>query len=355
MENVFLLHMALIRLPAEWEAQDAIQITFPHPESDWSAYWDAIIPCYREIVQAIARHQPLIIVCRDEQETKHFLKDIDWTNILFVEIPCNDTWARDHGAITVFQNGKPVIYDFVFNGWGLKFPADKDNLITRQLFDLKIFKAEKRIDPGLVLEGGGIESDGKGTLLTTAHCMLSPNRNPHLSKEAIEEALIGLFGLKRVLWLEHGHLEGDDTDSHIDTVARFCDEHTIAYVQCTDMNDTHYIDLKKMEDELQAFRQLNGKPYELIALPMADAIYAPDDERRLPATYANFLILNDVVLMPTYNVAQDKLAISQLQQAFPRKKVTGVPCRALLLQHGSLHCITMQYPKGSVDLSKWKN
>ncbi|HNM32041.1 MAG TPA: agmatine deiminase family protein, partial [Chitinophagales bacterium] len=148
---------------------------------------------------------------------------------------------------------------------------------------------------------------------------------------------------------EHGHLLGDDTDAHIDTVARFCDEQTIAYVQCTDMDEVHYKDLKIMEEELQSFRTANGLPYQLIPLPMADAIFAPDDNRRLPATYANFLILNDVVLLPTYQVEQDELAITQLQKAFPAKKVIGIDCKALLLQHGSLHCITMQYPKGAIN------
>ena len=347
--------MSQTRLPAEWETQDAIQITFPHPDSDWGTYWDAIVPCYREIVRVIAQYEKLIIVCRNTAEVKALLEKTDRSNILFVETPCNDTWARDHGAIIVEKNGKPLLYDFVFNGWGLKFAADKDNLITRNMFGKKIFKAKKRIDPGLVLEGGAIESDGKGTLMSTTHCMLSPNRNPHLSQADIEKILKKMFGLDRVLWLEHGHLEGDDTDSHIDTIARFCDEQTIAYVQCTDMNDTHYIDLKKMEDELKQFSRADGKPYHLIPLPMPDAIYAPDDKRRLPATYANFLIMNDMVLVPTYDVAQDKLALSQLQLAFANKKVVGVNCRALLLQHGSLHCITMQYPVGSINLKLFKN
>jgi agmatine deiminase len=347
--------MSKLRLPAEWEAQDAIQLTFPHRDSDWSAYWEDIIPCYREIVRVISGYQPILIVCNHENETRELLKGIDLSNVLLLEIPCNDTWARDHGAIIVEDDGKPLVYDFVFNGWGLKFASDKDNLINRQLVAKHIFNADKRIDPGLVLEGGGIESDGQGTLLTTTHCMLSPNRNPHLSKTEVEIKLKELFGLHRVLWLERGHLEGDDTDSHIDTIARFCDPNSIAYVHCTDENDSHYDDLKSMEAELKALKKADGSPYRLIPLPMPDAAYAPDDGRRLPATYANFLIMNDVVLVPTYEVAQDAFAIGQLQKAFPDRQVIGIDCRALLLQHGSLHCITMQYPKGSINLKLFKS
>lgn len=345
--------MNITRLPAEWEPQDAIQIAFPSRQSDWISYWDEVVPCYVNIIKVISSYQKLIIICDEENYLRNDLNEIDLSNITIIELPINDTWARDHAAITLEQDGSFLIYDFMFNGWGLKFAADKDNLITRQLWEKGIYGTSDLVIPDLVLEGGSIESDGKGTVLTTTNCMLSPNRNPHFNQEEIEEELIDLFGLKRVLWLENGHLQGDDTDSHIDTVARFCDENTIAYVQCLDKNEPHYNDLKKMEDELKAFKTLENKAYQLVALPMADAIFAPDDNRRLPATYANFLILNDVVLMPTYNVAQDKLAITQLQKAFPNKPVVGVDCKALLLQHGSLHCISMQYPKGSIDFNSF--
>lgn len=342
--------MNSLRLPAEWEPQDAIQLAFPGRNSDWIDYWDEVVPCYINIIKVISSYQKLIIVCDNESELRNYLSEIDFSNIHIFELPINDTWARDHAAITVQQENAFLIYDFMFNGWGLKFASDKDNQITGKLMQKGIYKAKDIIIPDLVLEGGSIESDGMGTLLTTTNCMLSPNRNPHYSKQQIEEKLIDLFGLKRVLWLENGHLLGDDTDAHIDTVARFCDERTIAYVQCTDVNEVHYNDLKKMEDELKATKTQDNQPYHLIHLPMADAIYAPDDNRRLPATYANFLILNDVVLMPTYDLPQDDLAISQLQKAFTERKVIGINCKALLLQHGSLHCITMQYPKGSINL-----
>lgn len=336
------------RLPAEWEPQDAIQIAFPSRSSDWIDYWDEVVPCYIGIIKVISAYQPLIIVCDNKTAVAELLKEVLNERIFLIEMPINDTWARDHGAITVETDNGYAIYDFMFNGWGLKFAADKDNLITGNLWKQGVFQASSLVIPDLVLEGGSIESDGKGTVLTTSNCLLSPNRNPHFSRAEIEQKIKDLFGLQRLLWLESGHLEGDDTDAHIDTVARFCDEHTIAYVQCTDEQEVHYESLRNMEAELQQFRTADKEPYRLIPLPMADAVYAQDDQRRLPATYANFLIMNEVVLMPTYGLPQDELAIAQLQQAYADRKVIGLDCRALLLQHGSLHCITMQYPKGSI-------
>lgn len=343
--------MLATRLPAEWENQDLIQIAFPSRNSDWKEYWNEIIPCYINIIKVISSYQPLLIVCDDTAEVKEHLESLNLKNLYIIELPINDTWARDHGAITVETTEGFVIEDFMFNGWGLKFAADKDNLITKQLFENKIYNSKKLLTADLVLEGGSIESDGKGTVLTTSNCLLSPNRNPHLSKEEIEQKLKTYFGLQRILWLDHGHLEGDDTDAHVDTLARLCDVHTIAYVQCTDIDELHYKSLKEMEVELEAFRTIENQPYHLVELPMCDAIFAPDDNRRLPATYANFLIMNDVVLMPTYDLRQDEEAIIALQKAFPTKKVVGVDCKALLLQHGSLHCISMQYPKGSINFA----
>jgi agmatine/peptidylarginine deiminase len=227
----------------------------------------------------------------------------------------------------------------------MKFAANMDNQLTRQLYENGIFGAKTGYKNCLsfVLEGGSIESDGKGTLLTTAECLLSANRN-NLSKQDVESKLKSYFNLKQVLWLHHGYLAGDDTDSHVDTLARLCNDHTIAYVKCSDPSDEHYVELMKMEDELKAFRMLDGRPYTLIPLPMADVVMDGDD--RLPATYANFLIINGAVLMPTYNVpAKDREAADQLQKAFPNRKIVQVDCSALIKQHGSLHCVTMQYSR----------
>lgn len=334
------------RLPAEWEPQSAVQFTFPHAETDWADILEEVLPCFIEAIEIISRYEKVLVVCRDQNEVRPHLKNAVQENLILVDISSNDTWARDHGGITVFEGGKPLILDFVFTGWGLKFPAFLDNLITGRLQDKGIFKVPVR-HGGLALEGGGIESDGQGTLLTTSECLLSPNRNPHLDQEATETKLKELFGLERVLWLHHGYLAGDDTDSHIDTLARFCSVDTIAYVQCKDTHDEHYEALQAMEKELQAFTTREGKPYQLIPLPMATACFA-EDGHRLPATYANFLIINQAVLVPTYQVPEDELALVQIKKAFPNHAVIGINCRALIEQHGSLHCITMQYPEGCI-------
>ncbi len=334
-------------LPAEWAPQSIVQLTFPHENTDWAEVLPEVLPCFIEIAETISRFQQVLIVCNNSSDVRAYLKHANQNNLLFCEAPTNDTWARDHGGITILQHrqGKSpeaLVLDFVFNGWGLKFPAYHDNLITSRLKSIGVLRTLTR-PGGLVLEGGGIESDGEGTLLTTSACLLSPNRNPHLSKKQIEKKLKQIFGLDRVLWLDHGYLAGDDTDSHIDTLARFCNPHTIAYVKCTDNNDEHFEALKLMEEQLKTFRMANGKPYNLVALPWPDACYAPDGHR-LPATYANFLIINGAVLIPTYRVSQDEEALHIFRHIFPDREVIGIDCRALILQHGSLHCLTMQYP-----------
>jgi agmatine deiminase len=332
------------RLPAEWEPQSAVQFTFPHEDTDWGPILDEVIPCFVACVEAVSRFQQVIVVCGRAEEVRSLFDESIQKNLILVECPSNDTWARDHGAITILEDGRPVLLDFVFNGWGLKFPANLDNGITRCMHRQGVFGATPIRHGGLVLEGGGIESDGQGTLLTTAECLLSPNRNPHLSKKELEQYLKNTFGLDRILWLHHGYLAGDDTDSHIDTLARFCDPSTIAYVQCLDPADEHFEALKFMEEELRSFRTVSGQPYRLVPLPLPDPILDPDDGRRLPATYANFLIVNGAVLAPVYGVAQDEEALQQLKVSFPSHEIVPIDCRPLIRQHGSLHCISMQYP-----------
>ena len=260
---------------------------------------------------------------------------------MLYEVITNDTWARDHGGITVFEDGRPVVCDFTFNGWGMKFAANFDNQITAQLFAQGVFEGYSYKNClKFVLEGGSIESDGKGTLLTTAECLLSDNRN-NLSREEVEIRLKQYFGVDQVLWLNHGYLAGDDTDSHVDTLARLCPNDVITYVQCDDEADEHYDELKKMKKELVDFRTLDGKPFHLIPLPMADAVFV--DGERLPATYANFLIMNKAVLVPVYDSPKDNMALQQLQKAFPDREVIGIDCNALIKQHGSLHCVITSY------------
>ena len=336
------------RFPAEWEHQAAVQITFPHEHSDWADYLDTVLPCFVHIAETIARFEPVVVVCYNAGKTRQLLHNIPESRLILVECPSNDTWARDHGGVTIEEDGQHVVLDFVFNGWGPKFPADKDNLITGRLAQKGLFAAQVR-PGGIALEGGALESDGCGTLLTTAECLLSPNRNPHLSKPEIEAYLKTIFGLDRVLWLNNGYLAGDDTDSHIDTLARFCHPDTIAYVKCDDPADEHFDALQKMEAELLAFTQADGTPYKLFPLPWPDPCFDADGNR-LPATYANFLIVNGAVIVPTYRVPQDEIALSIFKTIFPEHEIVGVDSRPLIEQHGSLHCITMQYPAGSLSL-----
>ncbi|MCS6929805.1 MAG: agmatine deiminase family protein [Saprospiraceae bacterium] len=317
-------------------------MTFPHEHSDWASMLPEVLSCFSAIAAAIAQYQEVLIVCQSEAAVRPWLSNIPPERILLAEVPSNDTWARDHGGITIWENEHPVVLDFFFSGWGLKFPANLDNLITRRLWELGLLQAEHRY-VGLLLEGGSIESDGQGTLLTTTTCLLSLNRHPHLSREQLEKQLCELFGLQRVLWLEHGFLIGDDTDAHIDTLARFCSPDTIAYVHCPDPKDEHYEPLLRMERQLQQWTTLNGTPYRLVRLPWPEPCYAADGHR-LPATYANFLLINGAVLVPTYRVPQDAEAIACLKALFPSRDIIGIDCRPLIEQHGSLHCVTMQYP-----------
>ncbi|WP_459187085.1 agmatine deiminase family protein [Parabacteroides sp. APC149_11_2_Y6] len=338
-----------IILPAEWYPQSAIQLTWPHEDTDWAPILDEVIPCFVSIAREVIKREKLLIVCVDEQAVREQLGEVDYSRILFREMETNDTWARDHGGISVFDEGGPCVYDFVFNGWGMKFAANYDNLITRNLFAQGTFSDSVlpvNMQP-FVLEGGSIESDGKGTLLTTVECLASVNRNEYLQKEELENYLKEVFGFERILWLENGYLAGDDTDSHVDTLARFCSEDTIAYVQCTEPDDEHFDELQAMEQELQAFTRANGEPYRLIALPMADKVEWEGE--RLPATYANFLIMNGAVLLPFYQSPKDAVAKAALQEAFPDREIVGIDCLPLIKQHGSLHCVTMQYPEGFID------
>lgn len=335
-----------IILPAEWYPQSGIQLTWPHKDTDWTDILNEVTQCYVEVAREIVKREKLLIVCQDINEVKKQLVDIDFSKIIFREIRTNDTWARDHGAISIFVSGRPYLYDFTFNGWGLKFAANYDNRITKQLFDSNVFSGEVGYQ-GMkycVLEGGSIESDGAGVILTTAQCLMSPNRNDYKLKAEIQDHLKMIFDAGKILWLNHGYLAGDDTDSHIDTLARFCNKETIAYVKCEDPEDEHFEELCLMEEELIKFRTLEDKPYKLIPLPMADAVY--NEGERLPATYANFLIINGAVLLPCYHSPKDEIAKKQLQQAFPDREIIGINCLSLIKQHGSLHCITMQFPEG---------
>ena len=325
-------------------------LTWPHAHSDWAPILAAVEPVFIAIAQAVAQREKVLIACYDANHRQHVAALLQAAGLaahrLLLHIAdSNDTWARDHGPIGVTCSGETRLLDFTFNGWGGKYPADLDNRVTRRLHAAGAFGPTplERVD--LILEGGSIEVDGSGSLLTTRRCLLAPTRNPGMSQAQLEQQLGERFGITRVLWLEHGYLAGDDTDSHIDTLARYCDVNTIAYVQCDDPQDEHYTELKALESELRALRSISGEPYRLVALPWPRA-KLDQDGARMPATYANFLIINDGVLVPTYNDPADAVALARMGTCFPGREIIGIDCLPLIQQHGSLHCVTMQLPEG---------
>lgn len=344
---------------AEWSKQDGVMLSFPHENTDWNPYLKEVREVFCKIIYAILQVESCLLICKNKQETLEFLKNFfkneqyhleSLENLYLLELPSNDTWARDFGGITIKNKGKIQVLDYGFNGWGLKFPSNFDNKITKELHKKGILKRVKT--KKMILEGGSIESNGKGVLLTNTQCLLEKNRNPSLDKKKIEKRLKKDFGLKKILWLNHGYLSGDDTDSHIDTLARFLDENTICYIKCDDKDDEHYTELKKMEKELKALKNVKGEPFKLIALPFCSAkMY---ENERLPATYANFLFINGAILLPIYNDKNDEKAIEIMQKACPKHKIIPIDCSILIRQHGSLHCITMQFPKNTLHLKHIK-
>ncbi len=348
--------MEFYNLPAEWHKQSAIFIAWPHNNTDWADMLEDITACYTDIVDNLVPEIPVLIAAPDKTEVAKALANLSvekLKKIVVVEIDTNDTWTRDYGPISTFDSkGNLVINDFKFNGWGLKFAADCDNLVTSKLWDKGIWqyiadrkdKISYKNNLGFILEGGSIESDGKGTIMTTSRCLLSLNRNGEMNKGQIEQELKNRLGAKRVLWIDHGELAGDDTDAHVDTLARFAPEDTIIYCGCQDTNDQHHTALMQMRQQLETFITADDLPYNLIELPLPDPIFDNQGER-LPATYANFLITPTKVLLPVYNQPQkDLLAQQLLSVAFPDRKIIPVNCLSLIQQHGSLHCATMQIP-----------
>lgn len=302
---------------AEWEPQSAVQLTWPHKDTDWAPILPEITAVYEEMKREIESRETVIVVD---------------------DIPHNDTWARDHGFITVEENGQVILLDFKFNGWGEKFAAELDNDINRQLYEQQLVKGIYESHLDFVLEGGSIESDGKGTIFTTTCCLMAPHRNQPLTQQEIEQQLKEWLGAERIVWINHGSLIGDDTDGHIDTLVRIAPNDTLLYIGA----DDEHPDLLLMEQELQQLPTIDGHPYRLLRLPMPRPIY--DDGERLPATYANYLVINGAVLVPTYNQPDlDQEAISTIGKAFPDREIIGIDCRAVIRQHGSLHCCTMQY------------
>ncbi len=343
-------------LPAEWEPQSAIQLTWPHAQTDWNYMLGDITATYVEMAREIADHERLLIVAPRTDEVKGLLDSAlpasSAANIVYHECPTNDTWARDHGFITLKnldgEGDERLLLDFCFNGWGRKFESDKDNAINRSLYDSGTVRGTYRSEQDFVLEGGSIESDGRGTVFTTSQCLLAPHRNQPLTQQQIEQRLKDALCASRIVWLDHGNLIGDDTDGHIDTIVRVAPDDTLLYIGNVSPDDEQYDDFCALEQQLRSLLTASGKPYRLLSLPMPDAIF-DDDGSRLPATYANFLVTNEKVLVPVYGQkVNDEAAISTIASAFPGRKMIAIDSRPIIRQHGSIHCCTMQLPLGAV-------
>ncbi|MFA6038502.1 MAG: agmatine deiminase family protein [Legionellales bacterium] len=327
-------------LPAEWHKQQAVLITFPDEHTIWKESLADIEPFYVTFAQAILAYQDLIIVCRNP-EKQQYIEQLVGTahthSLRFFHAEFNDIWIRDYGPISLLKGEKTKWLDFGFNAWGGKYAGDLDDQVTKELFDEHLLPIDQYARQDFILEGGAIETDGLGTLLITS-CVFTKTRNANLSAQQVKQSL----NMERVITIEHGYLLGDDTDGHIDTLVRFCDAKTLAYSSCDNQDDPHYAPLKAMEAQLRELRDLAGNPYKLIPLPIPAAKY--DGERRLPASYANFLIINGAVLCPTYNDAQDDLILKRLGSAFPQHKIVPIPSLPLIQYNGALHCASMQIP-----------
>ena len=338
-----------LRFPAEWEPQSAVLIAWPHGETDWAERLAEVEETYIALVVAITRFEP-VLICVADDDVQAYARArlasarVDMGRVDFVEVAYDDTWLRDSGPITMRGEDGFRLLDFRFTGWGGKFDASRDDLLVQALHQCKLF-LDNAVEPiDFALEGGAIEIDGDGTLLTTWKCL--HERHPDVSREDLGSRLAKWLRQDRVLWLDHGYLEGDDTDAHIDTLARFASPHSIVYQACDDPTDSHYVELQAMAAELARLRTRDGAPYQLFPLPWPQPVL--DDGRRLAASYANFLIINEAVLMPAYGDAADASAAAVLEKAFPDREIVPVPSRSLIWQNGSLHCITMQLPQGVV-------
>lgn len=337
------------RFPAEWAPQSAVLIAWPTLETDWAARLGDVEDTYIALVSAITRFQPTII-CVSDGDVEAYARArlssarVDMGRVRFVEAPYDDTWLRDSGPITLATDAGFRLLDFRFTGWGGKFDASQDDRLVERLHESGIFLNSVRQEIDFALEGGAIETDGAGTLLTTWQCL--HERHPDATLAELTERLSGWLAQDRVLWLDHGALEGDDTDAHIDTLARFAPGDAIVFQACDDPADSHYGGLDAMAREIEALRTSAGQPYRLFPLPWPRPIF--DGDRRLAASYANFLVINGAVLMPAYDDPADAAAAAVLAQAFPTREIVPIPCRALIWQNGSLHCITMQLPAGLV-------
>jgi agmatine/peptidylarginine deiminase len=342
------------RFPAEWEPQSGILLAWPHAGTDWAERLDEVEETFIALVAAIARREQ-VLLCVGDDDIEAYARArlasarIDMSRVRFASVPYDDTWLRDSGPIALTGEEGSRLLDFRFTAWGGKFESAQDDQLVERLHAAGNFFNSDRQPIDFALEGGAIDTDGAGTLLTTWQCL--HERHPDASREELSRKLAGWLGQERVLWLDRGYLEGDDTDAHVDTLARFAAVDAIVFQACDDPDDSHYPELQAMAAEIAALRTRDGRPYRLFPLPWPKPIVDTDAsgrERRLAASYANFLIINGAVLVPAYGDPADGLAAGVLAAAFPDREIVPVPCRALIWQNGSLHCLTMQLPQGII-------
>ncbi len=338
------------RLIPEFAPQSGVILTWPHAASDWRDSLAAVEPLYLELVQTITRYEPVVVVCHDEKHVRHVqqrLADsrVSLSRVWPVAVPTNDTWVRDYGPLSIKGEQSISLVNFRFDGWGGKYAAGLDNAVSAALAAAGVFQVRDLQQQAFVLEGGAIDTDGCGTLLTTTRCLLEAGRNPAMDRQAMESSLRGYLGIERILWLDHGFIAGDDTDGHVDMLARFCSPRDIAYTRCHDPGDEHHAVLQLMEQQLLGFSDFAGRPYRLHPLPLPGPVYS-NEGARLPASYANFLIINSAVLLPVYDDPADEEARVVLSHCFPGRDIVPVNCLPLIAQYGSLHCASLQLAEG---------
>lgn len=341
----------VIRFPAEWERQSAILLTWPHENTDWQENLWQVETVFIDVVRHLARYQTVIVSCFNKAHRQHIEKKFHEARIpeeqyILCLAKSNDSWSRDHGPITVYENNRPLLLDFSFNGWGNKYPFDLDNMITRCLYKEGVFRDTPLKTIDYVLEGGSVDSDGLGTIITTSQCLLAETRNPSFNRKDIEDLFEKQFGVSRIIWIKHSRLAGDDTDGHIDMLVRFINKDTLVYTSSKEPGNSNYQELIKLERELKNLSAKYGTAYSLIPLPTP--VIRDAGGQQLPATYINFLFCNEQILVPTYNHVMDTEALTIISELVPDREVVGINSLPLIQQHGGLHCITMQLPEGVI-------
>ncbi|KAA6234092.1 agamatine deiminase [Campylobacter sp. LR291e] len=323
----------MIKAIPEWSKQEYLMLSLPHEKTDWKPYLNEILKAYENFINHVSKFQKVLLIAPSEKDFKPFKH---MQNIEFFICDTNDTWIRDYGPIEILDNNVIKVLNFKFNAWGNKFKSELDNALNSKLFKDKFKENIKDID--FILEGGSVDFNGQGVLLTTKDCLLNSNRNSHLNQKEIETHLKEFFGLSRIIWLENGFIQGDDTDHHIDTLARFIDENTIAYSICENEKDIHFKPLKAMEHELLK------TGFNLVKLPLPSPIFY--DNKRLGASYANFVFINNALIVPFYNDKNDLIVKENLEKVIKNRQIIGVDARVFLRQNGSLHCACNNLFKG---------